>query len=241
MALISGNALLAGSRLLGEGSAPALAQLAAPETHATAAASPATMAEHDHMMVMPGTAMPGTATPATLPGMGTPVSQGGLIVIVATESTGRGPTDVTIQVSQADGEPLQDARVVVFAEMTGMSEADMGVPADEATPGHYVAKEVPLTMAGDWRLSVRISPKGQATQIVPVALSVAAVALRKKEQCERGRSDIHARLAASIRDSPGVHRGNRASDGHAALPRRHRSNAGPCGRWTPGEDPRGNV
>jgi hypothetical protein len=104
--------------------------------------------------------------------MGTPVSQGGLIVTVATEPTGRGPTDITIEVSQADGEPLQDARVVVFAEMTGMGEADKGVPADEATPGHYVAKAVPLTMAGDWRLSIQISPKGQATQIVPVALSV---------------------------------------------------------------------
>jgi copper transport protein len=167
VALTAGSALLAGSRLLGEGSAPPLAQLAAPETPAPAAASPATIAEHDRMMVMPG-----TATPATLPGIGTPVSQGGLIVTVATEPTGRGPTDITIEVSQADGEPLQDARVVVFAEMTGMGEADKGVPADEATPGHYVAKAVPLTMAGDWRLSIRISPKGQATQIVPVALSV---------------------------------------------------------------------
>ena len=62
--------------------------------------------------------------------------------------------------------------MVVFAAMAGMGEADTGIPADEVTAGRYVAKEVPLGMAGDWKLSVRISPKGQATQIVPIALTV---------------------------------------------------------------------
>ena len=59
-----------------------------------------------------------------------------------------------------------------FAEIAGMSQADNGTSADEATPGRYVAKEVPLSKAGDWKLSVRISPKGQAIQIVPIALAV---------------------------------------------------------------------
>jgi hypothetical protein len=53
-----------------------------------------------------------------------------------------------------------------------MGQADKGIPADEATPGHYVAKEVPLSMVGDWQLSVRISPKGQPTQIVPITVTV---------------------------------------------------------------------
>jgi hypothetical protein len=166
VALTAGTVLLAGSRLPAAGSAPALAQLAGLDAPASPVATPATMAEHDHMM------MPDVATPAALPGIGTPVSQGGLIVTVSTESTGHGPTDIIVEVSEADGPPLQDARVVVFAEMTGMGQADKGIPADEATPGHYVAKEVPLSLPGDWRISVRISPKGEATQIVPVTLTV---------------------------------------------------------------------
>jgi hypothetical protein len=75
-------------------------------------------------------------------------------------------------VSASDGTPLEDARVVVFAEMAGMGPADTGIPADDVAPGRYVAKDVPLGMAGDWRVSVRISPKGQATQTVPIALTV---------------------------------------------------------------------
>jgi len=93
-------------------------------------------------------------------------------VTVAPEPTGRGPTDITLEVSNADGAPLQDARVVVFAEMTGMGQTDRGIAADETTPGRYVAKEVPLSMVRDWRLSIRISRKGQATRIVPIALTV---------------------------------------------------------------------
>jgi copper transport protein len=167
--LAAGAVLLAGSRLPVEGSAPALAQLATPETPASAAASPAPMTEHDHDQMM---VMHGAATPAAFPGIATPVRQGGLIVTVSAEPTGPGPTDITVEVSDADGTPLEDARVVVFAAMAGMSEADTGIPADEAMPGRYVAKEVPLSMAGDWKLSVRISPKGQATQIVPIVLTV---------------------------------------------------------------------
>ena len=169
VALTTGTVLLATSRLPAEGSAAALAQLAAPATPAPAAASPSTMAEHDHDQIL---VMPGTATPAALPGLGTPVSQDGLIVTVAAAPTSRGPAEVTVEVSNADGAPLQGARVVVFAEMTGMGQTDKGIPADETTPGRYVAKEVPLSMAGDWRLLVRISPEGQATQIVPIALTV---------------------------------------------------------------------
>ena len=71
--------------------------------------------------------------------------------------------------------------MVVFAEMAGMGQAGNGIPADEVAPGRYVAKEVPLGMTGDWRLSVRISPKGQATQIVRVALSSVS--------CERRHAD----------------------------------------------------
>jgi hypothetical protein len=167
VALTAGTVLLAVSRLPTDESAPALAQLAAPETPASAAASPPAMGEHDHIMVMPG-----AATPVALPGIGTPVSQGGLIVTVSAEPPGAGPTDIAVEIRDSNGFPLHDANVVVFAEMAGMGTSGNGIPADEATPGRYVAREARLSMSGDWKLSVRISPKGQATQVVQVALTV---------------------------------------------------------------------
>jgi hypothetical protein len=62
--------------------------------------------------------------------------------------------------------------VMLFAEMTGMGKPGAGFSAVEAAPGRYVAHDVPLTMAGDWRLTARVSPLGQETVIFPVAITV---------------------------------------------------------------------
>ena len=129
------------------------------------------MSEHDHEMMMPG-----TATPVSLPSAGTPVRADGIVVTVTAEPAPPGPTDITVEVSDPDGVPLPDARVVVFAEMAGMGPVGDGTPAAEVTPGRYVARDVPLSMSGDWQVKVRVSPKGQPTQTVPVALTVAAKA-----------------------------------------------------------------
>ena len=66
--------------------------------------------------------------------------------------------------------------MVVFAEMAGMGQDGQGIPAEEVTPGRYVARDVSLSMSGDWLVKVRVSPKGQPTQIFAVALAVSAKA-----------------------------------------------------------------
>jgi hypothetical protein len=112
------------------------------------------------------------ATPAALPGIGTPASKSGLVVTVAAPGLQTGANDLTIDVRDEKGAPVNGARVVLFAEMTGMGKAVDGITAEETAPGQYVARDVPLSMAGDWRVTVRISPKGQATQTIPIAVSV---------------------------------------------------------------------
>jgi hypothetical protein len=171
VALAAGAVLLAGSRLPPGPSAPVLAQSAAPGTSAPAAASPSAMSAQDHDMVMSG-----AATPVSPPGIATPVRGDGVVVTVTTEPAPPGPTDITVELRNPDGAPLPDARVVVFAEMAGMGRSGQGTPATEVAPGRYLARDVSLSMAGDWQLKVRVSPKGQPTQIVPIALTVSTKA-----------------------------------------------------------------
>ncbi|MDF2760423.1 MAG: hypothetical protein K0S99_3057 [Thermomicrobiales bacterium] len=165
--LAAGVMLLVGSRLPVAGSTPTLAQLPAPETSAPTDASPTATLKHDHDMMMHD-----SATPVPLPGVGTPVVQDGLVVTVAAEPARPGPTDIAVDVRDPDGAPLPDARVVIFAEMAGMGQAGQGTPAEEVEPGRYVARGVSLSMVGDWQVTVRVSPRGQATQVFPVVLTV---------------------------------------------------------------------
>ena len=116
--------------------------------------------------------MPHAATPVSLPGVATPVRGDGVVVTVTAEPAPPGPTDITIDLRDPDGAPLPDARVVIFAEMAGMGQSGQGTPAAEVAPGRYVARDVSLSMAGDWQLKVRVSPKGQPTQTVPIGLAV---------------------------------------------------------------------
>ncbi len=167
VALACGLVLLQGSRLPGMEPAPVLASTAVTALATPASASPPAVVGHDHM------SMDSTpATPVTLPGAGTPVSQGGIVVTVRAEPAQPAPTDITIEVQGQDGAPLSGARVVLFAEMAGMGKAGNGLPAQEVAPGRYLVRDVPLTMAGDWHVTVRVSPKGEATQSFPVAIEV---------------------------------------------------------------------
>ena len=165
-ALVVGAALLAGSRLPSEASVPALVLPASP-IPASPAMSPMTTPAHDHAV-----AMSAAATPVALAGAGTPVPQDGLVVTVTTAPAGPGPIETTIEVRDAGGTPISDAHIVLFAEMAAMGKVGEGITAEEVAPGRYLARDVPLTMSGDWKLTVRVSPKGGATQTVAVALSV---------------------------------------------------------------------
>jgi copper transport protein len=132
-----------------------------------ALASPAAMTAHDHHLATPET--PGSAT---LPGMGTPASEAGLVVTLDAVPLQPGPTDLTISVMDQTGAPVSEARVVVFSEMTGMGQDSQGLVAMEEEVGRYRVEGVPLSMSGPWQLTARISPKGRPTSIVRFAVEV---------------------------------------------------------------------
>lgn len=158
-----GGAVLAGARLPPASSAPILAQ-PVPVT-----ASPSASPAHAHEQMMTER----HATPVVpLPGVGTPVSQDGLMVTVAAEPASTAPTTVTVQVVDSQGAPVSKARVVIFAEMTGMGEKSEGTPATEISPGRYQAENLMLTMGGPWQLTVRVSPHGEATRVFRFAVDV---------------------------------------------------------------------
>ena len=62
--------------------------------------------------------------------------------------------------------------MVVFSAMAGMGQDTEGIVVVEEEPGHYRVENVPLSMAGAWQLTARISPRGRPTSIVRFAVDV---------------------------------------------------------------------
>jgi hypothetical protein len=53
-----------------------------------------------------------------------------------------------------------------------MAMGRIETPAEETDPGRYTAELVPLGMSGEWRLGVRVSPRGASTQVFSFAVQV---------------------------------------------------------------------
>ena len=102
---------------------------------------------------------------------GTPVARDGLVVTLGVSGERAGPVDITAKVTDDAGAPVAGARVAIVSEMSGMPGREE-TAASETAPGRYLAPGVPLSMAGEWRLSVRISPRAQPTRIVPFVVEV---------------------------------------------------------------------
>jgi copper transport protein len=138
--------------------APPAAIASVIEAPATAVATDASEASHtgaDHHR--------GPATPVALAVIGTPVALGELVVALQIDPARAGPTDAFAVVTDAEGAPVEGARVVVLAEMAGMAMGRSETPAVETAPGRYLAADVPLGMQGDWQIAVRVSPRGGPT------------------------------------------------------------------------------
>jgi hypothetical protein len=56
--------------------------------------------------------------------------------------------------------------------MAGMGPGAQGIVAVEEEAGHYRVEDVPLSMAGPWQITARISPHGQPTRLVRFAVEV---------------------------------------------------------------------
>ena len=117
-----------------------------------------------------GTPAAGTGTPAA--GAGTPAARAGPVATLLPGRDRAGPNDLTVLVRDAACAPVVDAAVTIE---TWSLEMDHGVPTIEATgagPGRYAAAGVPMGMAGDWEVAVRIARSGAAPTVVVFVLAL---------------------------------------------------------------------
>jgi mono/diheme cytochrome c family protein len=102
---------------------------------------------------------PGATTGIPVEGLETPVTSAGIIVrmIEAPEELAGG--SLVLQITRANGEPVDDASVELAAEMPDMTMGIQVVSAEPQGDGRYVA-QVPLGMACDWEFLALVTPPG---------------------------------------------------------------------------------
>lgn len=83
-----------------------------------------------------------------------------------------GPVDLTIEVRDATGAPVDDATVLVLNQHLEMNMG-VGVTAAAHTgAGRYLAKQVPMGMGGDWQVEVQITRPGHPTVAAVFAIKL---------------------------------------------------------------------
>jgi hypothetical protein len=106
---------------------------------------------------------PTAAVVCTETGLGTPVAADGLLLTLTAAQDNAGPVDLTVEVVDDTGTPVENATVLVLNQHLEMNH---GVSVNEAAhtaSGHYFAKGVPMGMGGHWQVEVQVSRPGQPT------------------------------------------------------------------------------
>lgn len=101
-----------------------------------------------------------SAPPAAAP---TPASSGQPEITVSTNPNppnSQADTELIIDVKDASGQPLTGAAVNLLADMMGHSMGVMQGQATEQGNGRYAAF-VPLSMAGNWKVTVEVRRAGE--------------------------------------------------------------------------------
>lgn len=105
--------------------------------------------------------------------VGTPVTQGDLTVTLDSAFAAIGDNAVTIDVRDATGAPVAGATVTLDGEHPEMAMSLVPVVATEQGDGRYVASSVPITMGGDWELTVRVDRADEAQESFTFRVDVA--------------------------------------------------------------------
>ena len=117
----------------------------------------------------PVSASPGAASPSAASG-----KQAGAYTVSlagAPNPAVRGKNTVDATITDANGQPVTDAKVSFDIDMTNMSHGKNVVVATPAGEGHYWGK-VTYMMAGPWRVIVTVERPGQAAASVRFDISV---------------------------------------------------------------------
>lgn len=100
-----------------------------------------------------------------LPSPGETVAAANLQVTLLPFLDVSGDATIDLVITDRKENPLTDATVAIIARMAEMTVSQT-VSAEETSPGHYQAKGVSFAMAGDWRLSVRVAPRGEPSTTI---------------------------------------------------------------------------
>lgn len=83
-----------------------------------------------------------------------------------------GKSDLTIAISNVQGKPVSNAKVLLHFSMPSMGMDNMGkAKAEEVSPGTYKAATT-FSMEGDWNIKVTITQNGNKKQTVMFAFKI---------------------------------------------------------------------
>ena len=109
---------------------------------------------------------------------GTPVAAGeevtsaGLTITLDAPDLTLGANSLLATVTNAAGEPVEEAMVFVTIQMPAMDHGISAYPATEIEPGRYRAEDVSLGMAGEWRVTVEVIRQARAPALAPFRIEV---------------------------------------------------------------------
>ncbi len=115
-----------------------------------------------------------SATPASLgtptagvvcteTGLGTPVVVDGLKLTLTAAQSKAGPVDLTVEITDYAGAPVDDATVLVLNQHLEMNHGVSITEAAHTGSGRYQATKVPMGMGGHWQVEVQVTRPNQPT------------------------------------------------------------------------------
>ncbi len=112
------------------------------------------------------------ASPEALPGPDTPVSRSGLTVTMLPPTGPPNAHILTVSIADETGAPVEGAAVTATTTSLAMAMGLVTWEMSEIAPGRYQAADVPMPMAGAWRVEVRIAGMPQGDISVPFGVTV---------------------------------------------------------------------
>lgn len=92
--------------------------------------------------------------------VGTPSGSSCLAVTLSSDGIRAGPRTLTVELTEHQGAPVRDARVVLYTRHLEMDHGTSTAEAIGVGPGRYVAEDVSMGMAGHWEIVVEVVKPG---------------------------------------------------------------------------------
>jgi hypothetical protein len=87
----------------------------------------------------------------------TPATSSPITLTTAPNPPKRGPVELIVDVKDAQGQPLDDAQVLILASHTGMGGMNVQSPAKPQGQGRYTLTADLSGMSGQWLVTVQVN------------------------------------------------------------------------------------